>query len=64
MAYHPQGDGMVEWFNWSLLQLLRLYVEQEYDWEKYLSLVLFAYRTTAHTSTGTSPFMMMFGRQP
>jgi len=63
-AYHPQGDGMVERFNRSLLQLLRSYVEREYDWEKHLPLALFAYRTTAHTSTGTSPFFMMFGRQP
>ena len=27
-AYHPQGDGMVECFNISLLQLLRSYVEK------------------------------------
>ena len=39
-AYHPQGDGMVEHFNRSLLQLLRSYVEKEADWEKHLSLVL------------------------
>ena len=63
-AYHPQGDGMVERFNRSLLQLLRSYVEQEADWERYLPLVLFAYRTATHSSTGISPFMLMFGRQP
>ena len=63
-AYHPQGDGMVERFNRSLLQLLRSYVEQEADWERYLPLVLFAYRTATHASTGMSPFMLMFGRQP
>ena len=61
-AYHPQGGGMVERFNRSLLQLLRAYVEKE--WERYLPLVLFAYRTATHTSTGVSPFMLMFGRQP
>ena len=55
---------MVERFNRSLLQLLRSYVEQEADWEQYLSLVLFAYRTATHTSTGASPFLLMFGRQP
>ena len=63
-AYHPQGDGMVERFNRSLLQLLRTYVEREEDWECHLSLVLFAYRTAIHSSTGVSPFVMMFGRQP
>ncbi|KAL5463810.1 hypothetical protein EMCRGX_G032745 [Ephydatia muelleri] len=63
-AYHPQGDGMVERFNRSLLQLLRTYVEREEEWECHLSLVLFAYRTAIHSSTGVSPFVMMFGRQP
>ena len=62
--YHPQGDGMVEHFNRSLLQLLRSYVEHEADWEHYLPLTLFAYRTAIHTSTKVSPFFVMFGRQP
>jgi len=56
-AYRPQGDGMVERFNRSLLQLLRAYVEKEHEWERYLPLVLFAYRTATHTSTGVSPLM-------
>ena len=60
-AYHPQGDGMVERFNWSLLQLLRTYVEKEDDWERHLCLALLAYRTAMHSSTGVSPFAMMFG---
>ena len=63
-AYHPQCDGMVERFNRSLLQLLRAYVEKESDWERYLSMALFAYRTAVHSSTGVSPFMLMFGRPP
>ena len=63
-AYHPQGDGMVERFNRSLLQLLRSYVEKEADWEQHLPIVLFAYRTAIHSSMGTSPFLLMFGRQP
>eukprot|EP00731_Ephydatia_muelleri_P024338 Em0016g609a len=63
-AYHPQGDGMVERFNRTLLQLLRAYVDQQNEWEKYLPLALYAYRTSTHTSTSVSPFELMFGRQP
>lgn len=63
-AYHPQGDGMVERFNRSLLQLLRAYVDSQNDWERYLPLVLYAYRTSVHSSTGASPFVLMYGRDP
>ena len=60
-AYHSAGDGLVERFNRSLLQMLRAYVQQHNDWEKYLPLVLYAYRTATHSSTGVSPFELMFG---
>jgi len=63
-VYYPQGDGMVECLNRSLLQMLHVYVETQSDWEKYLSLILFAYRTAVHSSTGISPFELMFGRPP
>ena len=33
IPYHPQGDGMIEWFNRIFLQLLRAYVT---SWEIYL----------------------------
>ena len=62
--YHPQGDGMVERFNRSLLQLLRAYVDAQNDWERYLPLVLYGYRTSVHASTGISPFVLMFGCHP
>ena len=54
---------MVEHVNRSLLQMLRTYVEQDYEWEWYLPLVLYAYHTTVHTSTGVSLFVLMFGTQ-
>ena len=52
---------MVECFNQSLLQLLRAYVDAQSDWERYLPLVLYGYRTSVHASTGISPFVLMFG---
>jgi len=63
-AYHPQGDGMVERLNRSLLQLLRVYVDTQEEWERYLPLVLFAYHTAVHASTGVSPFTLIFGCPP
>ena len=51
MAYHPQRNGMVEWFNHSLLQLLQGCVDTQNDWERHLLLVLYAYQTAVHAST-------------
>ena len=61
-AYHPQGDGMMERFNRFLLQMLRAYVSHESEWEKFLPLVMFAYRISVHTTTSASPFDLMLGR--
>ena len=61
--YHPQGNALVERSNRTVLQMLRCYVERNEDWEKYLQLVLFAYRTSKHSSTGVSSFQLMYGRE-
>lgn len=63
-AYHQQGDGMAERFNHSLLQMLRACVQEEADWEHFLLLVLYAYRTVVHSSMDISPFERMFGYLP
>ena len=63
-AYHPESDGMVERFNRTLLQLLCAYTETHDEWEHYQQFVLFAYRTAVHSSTGVSPFALMFGHSP
>ena len=34
------------------------------NWDLYLPLVLFAYRTAEQTSTGYSPFKLLYGREP
>ena len=62
--YHPQGDGMVERFNRTLLQLLRTYVKSQEEWETYLPYVLYAYRTSQHTATKASPYLLLYGRDP
>ena len=44
--------------------MLRTYVSVDADWEPYLNLILFAYRTAIHSSTGVSSFELMFGQPP
>ena len=62
--YHPMGDGLVERMNRTLLNLLRTYTEDHGDWEEHLQLLLFAYRTTKHSSIGLSPHEVLFGYNP
>jgi len=50
--YHPQGDGMIEHFNCTLLQLLRSYVTSHGDWEAHLPHVLYM-----HIEHHTTPQM-------
>ena len=62
--YHPMGDGLVERMNRSLLTLIRFHVEKDNQWEEHLQLLLFMYRTTRHTTTGLSPYEILFGSNP
>ena len=45
--YHPEGNGQTERFNCTVKDMLSHYVNQlnQKDWDQYLPLVLFAYRT-------------------
>ena len=42
--------------------MLGCYVEGNDEWVKYLYMVLFAYRTSKHSTTGVSPFQLMYWR--
>jgi hypothetical protein len=63
-AYHPASDGMVERYNATLLRMLRAYVnEAQDDWDEYLPVLMMAYRSAVHRSTGYTPNFLMFGRE-
>ena len=62
---HPQTDGLVERFNKTLKQMLsKVVAKGGSNWDKMLGPVLLAYRVTPHSSTGISPFFLVYGRTP
>jgi len=64
VPYHPQGDGMIERFNRTLLAMLSAVVnEQQDDWDDHLPYVMAAYRSSVQATTGCTPNMMMLGRE-
>ncbi|KAK5854605.1 hypothetical protein PBY51_004785 [Eleginops maclovinus] len=64
-VYHPQTDGLVERFNKTLKNMVRKFVhEDSRNWDKWLDPLLFAVREVPQSSTGFSPFELLFGRKP
>ena len=65
-AYHPQTNGVQERYHATLIQSLSMYVDShQKDWDVFLPAVLFSYRACPATrSTGHSPFMLLYGREP
>ena len=63
--YHPQGNGACERMNQTLLKMLRMLPEREKSrWPDKLNKMIYAYNCSPHSSTGYSPFFLMFGREP
>ncbi|KAE8185881.1 hypothetical protein A4X06_0g7125 [Tilletia controversa] len=64
-AYHPQTDGLVERMNQQLEIMLRHYVAiDQHDWDSKLAPLAMAHNAQKQESTGQSPFMLAFGREP
>ena len=51
--YHPQTDGLVEWFNQMLKSMfMKAATKEGKDWDKLVPYLLFAYREVSQASTG------------
>jgi hypothetical protein len=54
---------LVERFNRTLCEALAKVSEKENQWDEHIEQVLFAYRTTKHSTTKRTPFFMTYGRE-
>ncbi|MCH79998.1 retrotransposable element Tf2 155 kDa protein type 2 [Trifolium medium] len=64
-AYNPQSDGQTEVVNKVLQQYLHCFVhENPKQWGKFIHWAEWHYNTAIHTSTGVSPYQVVFGKPP
>jgi hypothetical protein len=63
-AFHPQTDGQTEKINHFVETYLHLFCEgTETTWPKFLESAQFAYNNAKQTSTGFSPFEVVYGKK-
>ncbi len=64
-AFHPQTDGQTERVNQEIEKYLRIFINhRQDDWVDWLPLTEFAHNNRIHSTTGKSPFMVLYGRNP
>ena len=62
-AYRPQTNGAVEAANKNIKRIMRKMIETSRDWSKKLPFALWAYRTSFRTSTGATPYSLVYGME-
>jgi hypothetical protein len=64
-AHHPETDGQTEHVNQSIECYLCCFISAHpQQWSKWISLCEFWYNTNWHSSTGHTPFELLYGRHP
>ena len=64
-SFHPQMDGVMEWANCSISQVLRALVRNsQNDWAEHCPMVEFAPNSSVSASMGYVPFELNYGYIP
>jgi hypothetical protein len=64
-SFHPQANGQAENTNQTMEAVLRAYVDpRQTDWSRRLTAVEFSINDSVHTSTGYTPFQLVYGESP
>ena len=64
-TYRPETNSQVERYNRTILAMLRNFVnEHQDDWDKYATVLTYAYNSHVHRTTGTTPFNLVLSRPP
>ncbi|XP_026443639.1 protein NYNRIN-like [Papaver somniferum] len=60
--YYPKGNGQAEATNKTLICILsRILHDHHREWHEQLPVALWAYRISKHSSTGASPYSLVYG---
>ena len=65
-AYRPQGNGKLERFHRVLGRKIKMQCKENGDkqWDKHLRTICFSHNVSPHSTTGYSPFELIYGRRP
>ena len=61
--YRPQANGAVEATNKNVKKIVAKMVETYRDWSEKLSFAIWGYRTTDRSSTGSTPYSLVYGME-
>jgi hypothetical protein len=60
--FHPESNGSLERSHRVLKEYLRQYIkEDQSNWDEWVPYAAYAYNTSTHTSTGYTPFELVYG---
>ena len=61
VPYYPQLNGAIEAANKNIKKILVKRIDTYKDWHEFLPFSLCAYHTSVRTSTGATPYSLVYG---